>query len=239
MKNFKPSMSFVASVILAALVVAPVFAAGPTQAPPTNLVNAQFNSVTTSSATITATAKAIEATTSDDFSTTARFKNNGLNGYNIGVQGESLGTVGGLFYGGAYGIIASNWDWKPGTAAGYFTNKTTNPTNYVQLATPTKSIDAVGPANVNGHLAATSIGAFTTVTISSGPTGAATNAVMTPACPANYILLSCGFKNAGNNKSYLTNSYPQANNSCYITVYNNELINLSYTGYARCFNPAL
>lgn len=43
-------MSFIASLALAAIVVVPVFAAGPNQAPPANLVDAKFNSVTVGSA---------------------------------------------------------------------------------------------------------------------------------------------------------------------------------------------
>lgn len=158
MKNFKPSMSFIASLALAAIVVVPVFAAGPFAAPPGNMVDAEFNSVTAvgdlSGANVTAVGNLKGATVQTD---TGYFLNGGVQGtgnmggsftgVSKGVMATASAGIGGSFAGSTFAVSGMpNSD--TGTAAQFL-----GPSgiNRVTLGTPLSAIDANGPVKVTGN----------------------------------------------------------------------------------------
>lgn len=270
--QFRPSLAFFAALFLVVALFVPVFAAGPTQpAPNGNNVNAVFNSVAAGELNIAANGdisnsaagtvhvnnaaglevdatgdRGIDVRSDADWGTAGTFWATGGAGFNAGVHGVALNGAGGAFNGSAYGVSAVITDPINGKAAGSFANKEKlPPTAYVNLATPTKAIDALGNVTVQGHISSDNgIGAYSLVTQTSGPIALNKVGIITAMCPLGSVVVDCGFKNAGNNKSYLTNSYIIPGNpmlktqdTCQITVYNNDVANLNYTGQARCFNP--
>ncbi|MFA5829498.1 MAG: hypothetical protein WC843_03315 [Candidatus Gracilibacteria bacterium] len=172
MKNFKPSMSFIASLALAAIVVVPVFAAGPFAAPPGNLVDAEFNSVTAvgslSGASVTAVGDLKGATVQADTGYFANGVSAGTEGQTVtgghfrgtsyGVTADALGAsgIGGAFTGNLEGVHANT---QGNGIAGVFVNFLNSDPNSiitrVRLAGPTSAVEASGNVKVTGNILAT------------------------------------------------------------------------------------
>ncbi len=191
MKNFKPSMSFVASVILAALVVAPVFAAGPTQAPPTNLVNANFNSVMANSANF----GNLLIDTNGDIDVT---QSNGLSIYGTGTvqitkNGDIYAANGNIFTG--QGNMNSAGDLSAG---GKLVVGTTSQLGKLAIDQNGAISNPTTDVTVNDNLAATkikaeSIGKFITQTGTSTTLANTSPYTLYVSCPGTSKPISCSF----------------------------------------------
>lgn len=169
----------------------------------------------------------------------------------IFAQTTSLDSngIGGDFIGNNMGINA-----KTVTAngnAGWFSQTVTGTS--ARLATPDKAIYAQGDVQIDGHLRIDSIGNFhtanagVTASVSAGNTNSSV-----VSCPANQVLISCGYKLCNNGNQPCNDPAPglfkiapskividDTNNQCIVGMQSYDTVTRYFAAQARCFNPKI